>query len=64
MHERIDLIKTIKASFPKTIIVVITSYDSAEYKEASRLHGADYFLSKELTIGLPLLDVIHAAIPK
>ncbi|MGD9307886.1 MAG: response regulator [Desulfosarcina sp.] len=60
----IDLIKSIKEILPNTIIVVITNNDAAEYKEASRLHGADYFLSKERAIGLRLVDVIHAAIPK
>lgn len=35
----VDLIKSIKEMLPNTIIVVITNNDSAEYKEATMIHG-------------------------
>jgi two-component system response regulator YesN len=59
----IQLIATIKDIDPNTTIVVITSYDTAEYKEAALRNGADYFLSKERSSGLRLLDVIRMTLP-
>ena len=55
-------IADIKAMLPDSHIVVLTCYDSAEYEAASLENGADYFLSKERSGGLRLLDVIHAAL--
>ncbi|BBO66114.1 hypothetical protein DSCA_00440 [Desulfosarcina alkanivorans] len=60
----IELIASIKDILPNIIIVVLTSHDTAEYKEASLLSGADYFLSKERSGGLRLIDVIHTTLPK
>jgi DNA-binding NarL/FixJ family response regulator len=58
----IQFISAIKRIVPQARVVVLSSYDSAEYKEASIRNGADYFLSKERSGGLRLLDVIHDAI--
>lgn len=58
----IQFISAIKRIAPDTRVVVLSSYDSAEYKEASIQNGADYFLSKERSGGLRLLDVIHDAV--
>jgi DNA-binding NarL/FixJ family response regulator len=58
----IPFIGRIKRLVPRACIVVLSSHDSAEYKEASIQKGADYFLSKERSGGLRLLDVISEAI--
>lgn len=58
----IQFIATIKRVAPEACIVVLSSHDSPEYKEASIHNGADFFLSKERTGGLHLLDVIHQAV--
>jgi DNA-binding NarL/FixJ family response regulator len=42
--------------------VVLTSHDSTEQKEASFKQGAEVFLSKESTVGLRLIDVIHSTL--
>ena len=55
-------IETIKGMVPDIRIVVLTNHDSAEHKEAALQKGANYFLSKERSGGLRLLDVIHATI--
>ena len=58
----IQFISAIKRMAPDARIVVLSSHDSTEYKEASIRKGADYFLSKERSGGLRLLDVIHEAV--
>jgi len=52
----------IKRLVPWACVVVLSSHDSADYKEASIQKGADYFLSKDRSAGLRLLDVIDEAI--
>lgn len=58
----ISFIADIKRMVPQVCVVVLSSHDSAEYKEASIQKGADYFLSKDRSGGLRLLDVIDEAI--
>jgi DNA-binding NarL/FixJ family response regulator len=55
----IEFIGRIKDMLPDTRIVVVTGHDSVEHKEASLQFGADFFLSKERAVGLPLIEVIH-----
>ena len=58
----VRLIASIRRMAPDTRIVVLTSHDSEEHEEASLAQGADFFLSKERSGGLRLLDVIRATI--
>jgi DNA-binding NarL/FixJ family response regulator len=58
----IEFIRRIKKITPDTRIVVLTSHDSTEQKEASFKQGAEVFLSKESTVGLRLIDVIHSTL--
>jgi len=58
----IEFIGNIKGMLPDTRIVVLTSHDSREHREASIQQGADEFLSKEHSVGLRLLDIIHATL--
>jgi len=58
----IEFIKRIKSMAPDTRIVVLTSHDSTEHKEASLKQGADIFLSKERAVGLHLIDAIHSTL--
>jgi DNA-binding NarL/FixJ family response regulator len=53
----LDLTKKIKKNYPGISIVILTSYDFLEYRQAASQYGADRFLSKgsvtrELIIGL------------
>lgn len=43
----LELIKRIKKIYPHTIIVMLTSYDLPEYRHASQLFGANYYLTKD-----------------
>ena len=58
----VEFIASIKGMVPESRIVVLTNHDSAEHEAASIKNGADYFLSKEKSGGLRLIDVIHATI--
>jgi len=42
----LELTKKIKTRYPKIIIIILTSYDLPEYREAAYQYGANYFLSK------------------
>jgi DNA-binding NarL/FixJ family response regulator len=58
----IAFIASIRGMAPETCVVVLTSHDSAEHEAASMEQGADYFLSKERSGGLRLIDVILTTI--
>jgi DNA-binding NarL/FixJ family response regulator len=42
----LEVTKIIKALFPDTKVVILTSYDFPEYREVARASGAYRFLSK------------------
>jgi two-component system response regulator YesN len=42
----LEVTKTIKAQYPEVIVIILTSYDLPEYRQAASEYGADYFLSK------------------
>jgi len=43
----LELTKRIKADYPDVIIIILTSLDSPEYREAATRCKADYFFSKD-----------------
>ena len=42
----LELTRKIKTSHPDIVIIILTSYDLPEYREAAARYKADYFLSK------------------
>jgi DNA-binding NarL/FixJ family response regulator len=58
----IEFVARVKDENPNSCIVVLTDHDSAEHEKASLASGADYFLSKEYSGGLQLVDVIHTVL--
>jgi YesN/AraC family two-component response regulator len=42
----LELTRKIKAKYPDVIVIVLTSYDTLEYREAAAHAKADHFLSK------------------
>ena len=42
----LEVTRTIKARYPEVKVIILTSYDLPEYREAASQYGADYFLSK------------------
>jgi CheY-like chemotaxis protein len=42
----LELTRKIKTSYPDILIIILTSYDLPEYREAAARYKADYFFSK------------------
>ena len=42
----LELTREIKTRYPEIRVIILTSYDLPEYREAAENYGADYFLSK------------------
>ena len=42
----LEVTRAIKARYPGVRVIILTSYDLPEYREAAENYGADYFLSK------------------
>jgi len=42
----LELTRKIKADYPDIIIIILTSHDSPEYREAATRCGANYFFLK------------------
>ncbi|RJP18015.1 MAG: response regulator [Candidatus Abyssobacteria bacterium SURF_5] len=42
----LELTREIKALYPRVAVIILTSYDFPEYREAAKRFGADYFLVK------------------
>ena len=58
----LTLTKRIKTNRPKTIIVILTSHDLPEYREAASRHGADHFISKGLSTREEILAVVESVL--
>jgi CheY-like chemotaxis protein len=46
----LELTRKIKADYPGVIVIILTSYDSPEYREAANQYKADYFFSKDAIV--------------
>jgi DNA-binding NarL/FixJ family response regulator len=53
-----DITRTLKQRHPQVPIVILTSYDLPEYREAALASGADHFISKD-TAGEALLILVE-----
>lgn len=56
----LELTKKIKADCPQMIIIILTSYDLPEYREAASKYGANYFLSKGSTTKEDILGLVQS----
>ncbi len=56
----LELTRQIKQVYPHIVIVVLTSYDLPEYREAAYRYGANYFLSKVSTNGQKLVGLVES----
>lgn len=59
----LDLTRTIHGQHSDIVIVVITSYDIPEYRDAALASGADYFLPKTSSSATDILQCIDNAFP-
>jgi len=58
----LHLTERIKAAYPGIFIIIITSYDSPEYREAALESGADSFFSKTESNANDILEKIETII--
>jgi DNA-binding NarL/FixJ family response regulator len=56
----LELTKKLKREYPKIIIIVLTSYDLPEYREAASHLGANYFFSKGSSSREEILTVVQS----
>jgi two-component system response regulator YesN len=55
-----ELTKRIKTQYPQTIIIILTSHDLLEYREAANQNSADYFLSKGSATKAEILALVDS----
>ena len=60
----LELTKQIKAGYPRTKIIVVSTYDSLEYEEAAAECGADFFISKQTSSPDDIISVISLFLKK
>ncbi len=58
----LELTTKIKAKYPDVIIIILTSYDSPEYREAAVQAKANYFLSKGSSSKDNILSLVESAL--
>jgi DNA-binding NarL/FixJ family response regulator len=56
----LELTRKIKADHPDVIIIILTSHDSPEYREAAIRYKADYFFSKDSLLNNGVLTLVKS----
>lgn len=56
----LELTRKIRAQYPNIPIIILTSYDLPEYREAAREYQADHFLSKGTTTKEDILQMVKS----
>jgi len=56
----LELTKKIKTDCPEMIIIILTSYDLPEYREAATKYGANFFLSKGTATREQILTLVES----
>ena len=60
----LELTRKIKADHPEVIIIILTSHDSPEYREAAIRYKADYFFSKEALLNDGVFTLVKSILTK
>jgi DNA-binding NarL/FixJ family response regulator len=55
----LELTRKIKAQYPATTVIILTSYDLPEYREAANQYRANYFLSKGTTTKESIVKLVE-----
>ena len=56
----LKLTKKIKAAYPKIIIIILTSYNTPEYRDAADQYGATYFLAKGSSTSKEIVKLVES----
>lgn len=60
----LELTRKIKANHPGVIIIILTSHDSPEYREAAIRYKADYFFSKDVLLNDGVFTLVKSILLK
>jgi DNA-binding NarL/FixJ family response regulator len=58
----LEITKKIKADYPNITIIILTSYDLPEYREAAQQYQANHFLSKGTTTKENILALVKSVL--
>jgi DNA-binding NarL/FixJ family response regulator len=56
----LEITRKIKAQYPDISVIILTSYDLPEYREAAKEYQADHFLSKGTTTMESILALVKS----
>ena len=56
----LELTQRIKKTNHTTTIIILTTHDLEEYREAARLYGADYFMAKGSSSSQEIIDLVES----
>jgi DNA-binding NarL/FixJ family response regulator len=57
----LELTRRIKARYPDTVVVILTSYDLPEYRDAAARYGANHFFVKGSTRLEEIIDLVRSS---
>ncbi|HPA14133.1 MAG TPA: response regulator transcription factor [Desulfobacterales bacterium] len=57
------LTKKVKTRCPHTVVIIITSHDSPEYREAAQECGAEFFVSKGSSTAHEIISLVKSILP-
>ena len=60
----LDFTRKIKSTHPNIPIVILTSYDLPEYRDAAKEYQADHFLSKGTTTKEDILEMVKSVLSR
>ena len=60
----LELTRKIKADHPDIIIIILTSHDSLEFREAAARYKADYFFSKDVLLNDGVFALVKSILLK
>ena len=60
----LDFTRRIKTTYPNIPVIILTSYDLPEYREAAKEYQADHFLSKGTTTKENILEMVKSVLGK
>jgi len=56
----LQLTRKVKQRFPQVCVIIVTSYDLPEYREAASHYGADHFVTKGASCWTELTAAVRA----
>ena len=58
----LDFTRKIKSTYPNIPVIILTSYDLPEYRDAAKEYQADHFLSKGTTTKGDILEMVKSVL--